>query len=211
MPKLDTQSRQRQIVQAVLDIVADRGVADVTIAGVARRVGLVPSAVYRHFRSKDQLLDAVLEFLRSQLLGNIEIASTQGADARDRLHRLLMLHVRLIRENAALPRLVLSEHAFSGRRDRRHRLHAIVRDYLRAIADILRGGQARGEIDAATDADTLAVMFLGLVQPAAILWQLSDGGFDVTRHARRAWQVFEQAISPPDATLPDKLPRSESP
>jgi hypothetical protein len=37
-------------------------------------------------------------------------------------------------------------------------------------------------------------MFLGLVQPAAILWQLSDGGIDVTKHAERAWQIFSDAI-----------------
>jgi len=40
----------------------------------------------------------------------------------------------------------------------------------------------------------LSVMFLGLVQPAAILWHVSDGGFDVTRQADRAWRVFREVI-----------------
>ena len=211
MSRLDTHSRRRQIVQAVLDIVADRGPAEVTIGGVARRVGLVPSAVYRHFRSKDDLLDAVLEFLRSELLANVETVRGQSADARQRLYQLLMLHVRLIRENAALPRLVLSEHAFSRRAERRRRLHAILREYLDAIARIVREGQSRGEIASGLDPDTLAVMFLGLIQPAAILWHLSDGRFDVTHHARRAWRVFEQALGPPAESRPDPPSRSATP
>lgn len=29
----------------------------------------------------------------------------------------------------------------------------------------------------------IATMFLGIVQPAALLWSLNDGVFDVTKHA----------------------------
>jgi hypothetical protein len=39
-------------------------------------------------------------------------------------------------------------------------------------------------------------MFLGLIQPGAILWQLSDGDFDVAEHASRAWRVLAEAIRP---------------
>jgi hypothetical protein len=37
-------------------------------------------------------------------------------------------------------------------------------------------------------------MFLGLIQPAAILWNLSDGEFDVTKHAEKGWQLFQETI-----------------
>jgi hypothetical protein len=33
-----------------------------------------------------------------------------------------------------------------------------------------------------------------LVQPAAILWLLSDGEFDPMRHAKRAWPCFADMI-----------------
>jgi hypothetical protein len=37
-------------------------------------------------------------------------------------------------------------------------------------------------------------MFLGMIVPAGILWHLTDGGFNVTQHAGRAWQMFRAAI-----------------
>ena len=37
-------------------------------------------------------------------------------------------------------------------------------------------------------------MFLGLIQPAVILWLISDGAFEVATHAERAWQIFSQTI-----------------
>jgi hypothetical protein len=42
--------------------------------------------------------------------------------------------------------------------------------------------------------ENLSIMSLGLVQPAAFLWFLSGGEFDVTKHPERAWKIFRQAI-----------------
>ena len=192
--KLDTEVRREQIIQAVLGLVATQGLKNLTIAGVARRVGLVPSAVYRHFKSKDALLEAVLDYLQDGLLGNIAAVRAETMDPCDRLYRLLMRHVSLIRENAAVPRIVFSEDVYGGHAERKQRVHSIMRAYLSEVADIVREGQARGQVSQDLDPDTVAVMFLGLIQPAAILWHVSDGGFDVTKHAERSWSVFRASI-----------------
>ena len=38
------------------------------------------------------------------------------------------------------------------------------------------------------------MMFFGIIVPAGVLWHLTDGGFDVTRHAERSWRVLNSAI-----------------
>jgi hypothetical protein len=37
-------------------------------------------------------------------------------------------------------------------------------------------------------------MFLGLIQPGAILCHMSDSKFDVSKQAENAWEVFERTI-----------------
>jgi hypothetical protein len=64
------------------------------------------------------------------------------------------------------------------------------------VAEIVSDGQRDGQIRPNVDPDTVAVMFLGLIQPAAILWHLSNGGFDVTRQAEKAWDVLSYALKP---------------
>ncbi|HEY6572448.1 MAG TPA: helix-turn-helix domain-containing protein, partial [Candidatus Eisenbacteria bacterium] len=58
--KLATEVRRDQIAAAALQIIAAHGVRGLSLAAVARRVGLVPSAIYRHFAGKDEILDATL-------------------------------------------------------------------------------------------------------------------------------------------------------
>ncbi|MFC7396245.1 TetR/AcrR family transcriptional regulator [Chelatococcus sp. GCM10030263] len=47
------------LMQAALDLIAEKGTAGATFAEAARRAGVSPAAPYRHFRDRDELLAAV--------------------------------------------------------------------------------------------------------------------------------------------------------
>lgn len=193
--KLETEIRQEQITQAALGLVAAKGVAELSIAGVARRVGLVPSAIYRHFKSKDEVLDATILHIRQQLANNVRTARTSKSDPVECLHHLLKLHVDLIRENRGILHIVFSESVYSGRPRRKRRMYQVIDGYLEQIGDLIAQGQVEGRIRRDLDSRTLSVMFLGLIQPGAILWHMSDGEFDVSKHAESGWEVFQRAIA----------------
>jgi len=55
--KTETEVRQEQIIEAALELIGAEGVGALNIAGIAEQVGIVPSALYRHFKSKDVVLD----------------------------------------------------------------------------------------------------------------------------------------------------------
>jgi AcrR family transcriptional regulator len=135
--------------------------------------------------------------VRDRLLENVQAVRAESADPFDRLRRLLDRHVKLIRENQALPRIVFSEEVYDGRPARRRAVFRTIQAYLDQVADIIQEGQAAGLVRTDLEPGTAAVMFLGLVQPAAILWHMSDGKFDVTRHTDRAWKVFAEALRVP--------------
>jgi len=207
--KLHTEVRRDQLADATLAVVADHGLRGLSIAAVARRVGLAPSAIYRHFAGKDAMLDAVLERLRERLLGAVAAARAETDDPVEALRRLLRRHMQLIRLNRALPRIVLSDDYHLGHPERRQRLLSVFSGYLDGVAGIIRQGQRRGRIRSDVNARSLAILFLGLIQPAGVLWTLSDGRFDVTGQARAAWPVFEQALRVPGTprARPARTPR----
>jgi hypothetical protein len=62
------------------------------------------------------------------------------------------------------------------------------------VAQIVRHGQEKGVIRRSLEADSVSVAFLGMIQPAAIPWHLSEGNFDLTRHADKAWNIFLEGI-----------------
>lgn len=207
--RLDTQVRKEQIAQATLELVVAGGLKKLSVAAVARRVGLVPSALYRHFKGKEEVLDATLGLIQDKLLGNVRAVGEETDDAVEQLHGLLMRHVRMIRENRGIPQIIFSQDFYIDHPDRRGRVYRGIRSYLSEVARIIRQGQEAGQIGRHVDPDVASVMFLGLVQPSAILWHMSGGDFDVTRQAQRAWPLFQRAIQGGAASPPDEVKKDQ--
>lgn len=192
--KLDTEIRQEQIIKAAMRLAETGGLQALNLANIARHVGLVPTALYRHFPNKEALLDALLSSIQTRLLENVSIVCRETEDPIERLRGLLYRHVRLIRENQGIPRIVFSPEFYTNGSQRKTKSYQGIRGYLERVGAIISEAQRDGRIRRDCPPETLSMMFLGIIQPAAFLWFLSDGEFDVTKHAERAWRIFSQAI-----------------
>jgi AcrR family transcriptional regulator len=192
--KLDTQIRREQIAEAALELVASQGLRRLSVAAVARRVGLVPSGIYRHFHSKEEILHAVLDRIQQRLTENVRAASNEHSDPLECLRDVLMRHIRFIREGRAMPRIIFSDDFHGGHPELKEKVLNIFGQYNGMLADIIRRGQQQGLIRGELDPATVAMMIFGIVFPAGLVWHLTEGGFDVTRHATRSWEIIHTAI-----------------
>ncbi len=193
--KAKTEARQEQIIEAALELIGAEGVNALSIAGIAERVGIVPSALYRHFKSKDDVLDAVLKSLKTRLLGNVSIVRKETPGALPRLKSLLMRHARMLSENRAIPLIVFSDGIYTGHPERKAKVAAIITSYLSKIQKIVEEGIQDGSIRENVVSTTASVMFLGLILPAAVILNVSEGNFDMNAHVENAWPAFVRCIA----------------
>jgi AcrR family transcriptional regulator len=191
---MNSEERREQIARAALRIIGEQGVRGLSLSSVARRVGLVPSAIYRHFSSKEELLDHILESFRESVLANVKLVKGQTSDPLEQMRRLLMRHVELIRENEGIPRILFSEDVHRENSLLKGKLLGVVKTLLEEVEGMLSEGKKMGLVRKDLDLHTGALLFLGIFQPGAVLWHLTGGTFDVTRHAKRAWELFLRAV-----------------
>lgn len=189
-----TEIRHDQIAEAALDIVRAEGIRALNVSAVAKKVGIVPSAVYRHFKNKSEVVGAVLQLIRSRLNAHFQEVVDLDEAPIDKLERLLTRHMSMIGGNNAIPRLIFSEEVIGGMPDKRQALYSIIRDVIGNVAVIVREGQTSGDIRRDLPPESVALAFLGMIQPAAIIWSLSAGEFDLARHSRHAWRLFAAGI-----------------
>ena len=93
------------------------------------------------------------------------------------------------------PGCFFSGEIYAGQPERKARLLATIQAYVAEVAAIIRNGQAQERIRPEVSPETAAVLFLGVIQPSAILWHLSEGAFDAAKHVEKAWPLFRQAIA----------------
>lgn len=94
----ERKQRTRQgLLDAALDLLAERGFASLSLREVAKQAGIVPTAFYRHFASMDELGVALVEESMRTLRGMIRSARTNPAEYSDMIRasvRTLYEHVR---------------------------------------------------------------------------------------------------------------------
>jgi TetR/AcrR family transcriptional regulator, fatty acid metabolism regulator protein len=192
--RFGTNTRREQIAEAALDIVRNQGIKALNVAAVAQKMDMVPSALYRHFKNKNEIVTAVLELIGTRLNAHFQQVANLDLDPLERLRLLLTRHIELISSNNAIPRIIFSEEVIGGDPNKRRQLFGIIEKVLDNVAAIIRDGQRRGTIRDDLPAKNLAVSFLGMIQPASIIWNLSNGEFDLVHHSRAAWKLFSDSV-----------------
>ena len=192
--KQNTEIRQEQIAVAALRIIGQHGTRALNVVRIAGIVGLVPSAIYRHFGGKDDVIDAVLELVRKRLRANVAAVAAESRNPLEALRLLVDRHITFLCENDGVSTLIFSDQVYSGPKKRKVKIYGVINDYLQEITKLVRDGQEKQLIRGDLEPAAIAVMLLGLVQSPAILWHLSEGNFGVKRQTEQAWRAFERAI-----------------
>ena len=90
------------LVQAALDLIANKGPAGFTFAEAARSAGVSPAAPYRHFRDRDELLASVAQQGFEQFESQLTAAWDDGRpDTPTAFQRIGKAYLAFARENPA--------------------------------------------------------------------------------------------------------------
>jgi AcrR family transcriptional regulator len=102
--------RRRETIEEILDIATDvmseHGVNGLTLAEVARRLGVQPPSLYKYFPSIGAVYDALFTRAASQNLAVLREAMAQGEPGLDALTTGLEASGRWVLENQALAQLL---------------------------------------------------------------------------------------------------------
>ena len=163
--KQGTDIRQAQIAEATLKVVGERGLRGLSVAAVAAEVGLAPSALYRHFPSVNDMLGAAMVLLHQQISETFASLRKETGGPLDVLRDFFFHHAQREPGHIAAGHILFSNVLYTGARELRVQGQAIARDLLARIAGLLREAQGLGTVREDVDAETLALVYIGLPPP----------------------------------------------
>ena len=101
--RADAQRNYDKLVAAAREVFAERG-AEGSLDEIAKRAGVGPGTLYRHFPTRDDLIDALMRDWSARVLADSEAAVEADLPARETLERWfndLIKHLTLHRGAAA--------------------------------------------------------------------------------------------------------------
>ncbi len=201
-----SETRQAELVEAALGIIARRGVSALTTRSLADAVGLTTGAIFRHFTSLDALLGAVVARVEVVLDGTYPPA---GLPPLERLQRFVEARSAAVGAERGILRLMLSEqfHLALPAAEATRLVRAVARTQA-FIGAALREGQADGSLRSDVGADALVPVVLGTLQTVA---RSAQGALRVGAPAETVSALFTLLRAPSAlSVVPPKHPKKRS-
>lgn len=143
--RMPREQRVDEILSSAREVFCEKGYDGAAVAEIAARTGVVEANVYKYFRSKRELLLKVLDHWYEEMFAEYANALESVKGTRARVQLLVERHLRSIKRNPALCRLmfreVRSEEDYPG-----SSLHAQNRRYTQLLVDELRSGIKAGDL-----------------------------------------------------------------
>lgn len=184
---LTADERKAATVRAVLMLAAEQNPSDITTSAIAQKMGLTQGALFRHFDSKDSIMEAVMSWVADSILNRIETAAQNESSPLAALRAVFMTHIQFVFENPGVPRLLLSELQRPGITKPKEQTKSMLTGYKTKLIQILETAIARKELPPELDIKIAVVMFIGSIQ--GLVMQALIAG-DVSLIRRDAAGVF---------------------
>lgn len=153
-----------EILDAARKVVAARGLSGLTVEEVARQAEFAVGSIYRHFRSKDEMIELLVAHVAEPLCEEVEAIAASDAPFEEQLYETIRAVAEHFGED--LP-LIQAFHAASGPipaegTEPGDRLRAMKVRCVDAVERVLGNGQRDGVLPAGERRE-LTVALIGLV------------------------------------------------
>ena len=163
--------RRLQILQALAAMLEQPAGERVTTAALAARLDVSEAALYRHFASKAQMFEALIEFIEGSVFGLVTQIGERETDAAARAAQVVTMVLQFGERNPGMARVMVGD-ALVGENERLQqrmtqffdKLEAALRQNLRGDAPAAAGGSLTPDADAQLTASILAAYVAGRLQ-----------------------------------------------
>jgi AcrR family transcriptional regulator len=190
-----TTIRKKQIMDAARKLIVRSGSEHVTVRNMAKEVGITEAAIYRHFKSKREILSFLADSVADGLLHDIDMARNVGFTSLEIIDEILRTHLSGIEQKRGMSFLVLAEVISFGDKSLNKKVSDNIRIYVDRLKILLSDGVRAELIRKDIDLEAAALLLFGMIQGLVYTWALSGYKFDLTKKYSDLWKVYKTSLT----------------
>ncbi len=161
------EERERLILEAAEELLAEKGYHEMSIDEIAARVGVSKGTVYLHFSSKEELVLAQLVRGMQRFVQSADLVLASGAAPIEKLRSLMeLIYGQAFRERSQFFTSVYENPDLRNRlMERKHEFHQQWESLTQRVSQVFDEGKSRGDFDVSIPTAVMASVFWGLLTP----------------------------------------------
>jgi len=189
-----TAIRKQQIIDAARKLIIKKGSEHLTVRAMAKEVGLTEAAIYRHFRSKREILSFLMNHIMDTMLHDVERTATENSPSLDTIDQALKQHLSEIEQRKGMSFQIIAEIISLGDKKLNKDVYEKLNVYIDRLKHLLSEGVRSGSVKEDIDLEASALLLFGMIQGLANIWALSGYSFDLSEKYESLWAIYRQAI-----------------
>jgi TetR/AcrR family transcriptional regulator len=161
--------RRIQILQTLASMLEQPGAERITTAALAARLDVSEAALYRHFASKAQMFEGLIDFIESSVFTLVNQISERESDAAVQVRKVITVLLQFGEKNPGMTRVMVgdalvfeNERLLARMNQFFDRIESQLRQSVRATAEA--AGSATPTVDANAQASVLTAFAVGRLQ-----------------------------------------------
>lgn len=172
-------NRQLEIIQAAGKILTTSGVGGLTIKNLALEMHFSESAIYRHFKSKEDIIVALLDFLAQDMDDRYSKIITPDLSSTEKFSVMFKNQFTFFKDNPHFVVAVFSDGLMEESARINQAILNIMQVKMKHLRPIILEGQLSGEFTSVITTEELMQIVMGTFRLQMFKWRLTHFQADI--------------------------------
>jgi len=178
--------RQIEIIEAATKRIDEHGIQDLTIKTLAADLNLSEAALYRHFKSKNEILLGLLTYFIEEMKGRLDfILSNKSRNPSELLNDLFDSQLRTFVQRPSVVSVIFSESIFQFNKELSATVSSMMELMQNHIESIVKKGQGDGSFSKIVGISTTTTIIMGGMRITVLKWKLSGHKSDLIKDGNK--------------------------
>lgn len=177
----DVSERQLEIIEAAGKILTESGVSGLTIKNLAAEMGFSEAALYRHFKSKEDIIVAMLEYLAQSMDERLTQVVPASNTPRNKFSALFRDQFRFFKKHPHFVVVVFSDGLLEESTRINQAIFRIMSIKMKHLMPVIMEGQNNGAFTSEITTEELVHIVMGTFRLQMYKWRIAHFKFDIER------------------------------
>ncbi len=187
--------RQNQIIKESTKIIHTKGIQGLTIKNISAAIEVTEAAIYRHFKSKEEILSTILDDFRLNLNDKVQSILKSDFSALVKLKTILNHMMDLFCANPYIVSVIFSDEIFKNNQILSDKIILLIKQNSELFRLIAEEGQKNKEFRNDVKADELSVIIMGSFRMIVKNWQLNKQVYSLKERGNDFFESLFKIIS----------------
>ncbi len=182
---MEIKERQLEIIEAAGEILTESGLAGLTTKNLAAKMGFGESALYRHFKSKEEIIVTMLQYLAADMDKRLTGCVAKLDDPVEKIKAVFNNQFDFFQKHPHFLVAVFSEGLLEESKKINAAIMQIMATKRKHLLPIIKQGQLEGVFETSAPAEDLLHIIMGSFRLHMLQWRMTDFSFDVKQKGNK--------------------------